>query len=1077
MNDELRPLSFPRLIDWIGRERDGQGTLFGLHRGLCLWSLAGKPYATRRHGRLLEAPLGVAAGPHTQLSQNIVAAWACGARVLELKTVQACDDLAIPRPCIDMADEGYNCEWSQELPIEVSFAQYADAWTAIRLLQREMGVYDAVEPGFAFDASIGYDLAGIRGAKVQRYLDRLANPGPEIAARLAAIGRADDIALPAHLAPSVTLSTMHGCPPTEIERIGRHLIVERGLHTAIKLNPTLLGAHEVRDLIGDTLGYPVEIPDDVFVHDLAFADAVDILRALQDEAARVGVAFGVKLTNTLACRNVRGVLPASEAMVYLSGRALHPLAVRTALRLQEAFDGALDVSFAGGVDADNVARVLACGLSPVTVCSDLLRPGGSLRLRQYLEEMEAVETQPTKTMALDHLRVYSRESAADSAYHHATYPDRSTRTGRKLGAFDCIAAPCAWTCPTGQDVPEYLFHAARGDHGAALAVVLRDNPFPTVTGMVCDHPCEQKCTRVNLDAVVGIRDVKRHLAHSADEPAAPVPAPPTGRRVAVIGGGPAGLACAYTLALAGVAATVYEARDHVGGMISDAIPAFRLRAEDFARDLRRLTAAGVGIRCGETIDAERFALLCRSHDAVFVGVGEQRDRALGIPGEDLPQVIPALRFLAAARHAEPELLHGEIAVIGGGNTAMDAARTAARLPGVTRVHLVYRRTVAEMPAAREELRAVLDERVEIHELLAPEAIVPHDGRLALQCRPMRLGEPDVGGRRRPEAVPGAAVTLICDGVVPAVGQQLDCAFLGQNDLRAAGPDGATALPGVYTGGDAHRGAATLVAAIGDGRRAAAAILKHLGLPPSSTATRAPRDLGLAAWQDRAARRVPRHRPRVRDGARAGDFSLVIGGLSAAETRAEAGRCLDCGDRCDVCVSVCPNRANLAFTTTPVRWDLPRVVRDGDGFTLAPGGVFALAQGPQTCHIADFCNACGNCETFCPTAGAPFKDKPRFAVHPDTYAHDDDIHLLTRGPVGPTIRHRKKSREVSLARRGNTLIYTTPDARLELDPRTLAVQAVTWLTATADEVRLQRAAALTVLLAHLADTPLAIDEEH
>ncbi len=838
MNDALRPLSFPRLIDWIRRERDGQGTLFGIHRDLCRWSLAGQPYARRRHGRLLEAPLGVAAGPHTQLSQNIVAAWACGARVLELKTVQVLDDLAIARPCIDMTDEGYNCEWSQELPIEASFAQYADAWTAIRLLQREMGVYDAAEPGFAFDASVGYDLAGIRGAKVQRYLDRLANPGPEIAARLAAVGAADAIAMPTHLAPSVTLSTMHGCPPDEIERIGRHLIADRGLHTAIKLNPTLLGARAVRELIGETLGYDVEIPDDVFAHDLAFADAIDILRSLQDEAARAGVGFGVKLTNTLACRNLRGVLPASEPMTYLSGRALHPLAVRTALALQEAFGGALEISFAGGVDASNVARVLSCGLSPVTVCSDLLRPGGYLRLRQYLEAMTAVGEQPSKALALDKLRTYSAESAADPAYHRATYPDRSIRTARALGTFDCIAAPCVVTCPTGQDVPEYMHHVAHGDDRAALAVVLRDNPFPTVTGMVCDHPCEQKCTRVNLDAVVGIRDVKRYFAHAADEPPALAPAPATGHRVAVIGGGPAGLACAYTLALAGVAATVYEARDHVGGMVSDAIPAFRLRVEDLARDLRRIEAAGVAIRCGEAIDAARFAALHREHDAVFVGVGEQRDRRLGILGEERPQVIPALRFLAAVRRGEPVDLRGEVAVIGGGNTAMDAARTAARLPGVEHVHLVYRRTVAEMPAAREELRAVQAEGVTIHELLAPEAISMSDGRLGLQCRPMRLGEPDASGRRRPEPMPGATVTLICDGVVPAVGQQLDCTFLGGEELRAAGPDGATSLPGVYAGGDARRGAATLVDAIGDGRRAAAAILRSLGLSPASTAPRA-----------------------------------------------------------------------------------------------------------------------------------------------------------------------------------------------------------------------------------------------
>ncbi len=222
--------------------------------------------------------------------------------------------------------------------------------------------------------------------------------------------------------------------------------------------------------------------------------------------------------------------------------------------------------------------------------------------------------------------------------------------------------------------------------------------------------------------------------------------------------------------------------------------------------------------------------------------------------------------------------------------------------------------------------------------------------------------------------------------------------------------------------------------------------------------------------------MPAHRPRVREEARPGDFSLVIGELTAAEARAEAARCLDCGDRCDVCVSVCPNRANIAYDAMPIRRDLARVTRDGDGFALIADGVFALAQGPQTCHVADFCNACGNCETFCPTAGAPFRDKPRFAVHPDTYTQDDDIHLLTRGAAGPIIRHRRAGREVSLARRDDTLIYTTPEARLTLDADTWKVVAVTWFAPAACEVHLQPAAALAVLLAHLADTPLAIDEE-
>ena len=184
--DDFHPLGFERLLGVIRAERARTRTIFGLHEDLCLFSLAGRPLAVRRDGQRLEAPIGVAAGPHTQLSQNIVAAWLCGARWLELKTVQRRDRLEVARPCIDMTDEGYNCEWSQELPLEVSFAQYADAWAAIRLLQREAGVEAADEPGFALDLSVGYDLEGIRSAPMQRFLDRTAQARGEIEARFAA---------------------------------------------------------------------------------------------------------------------------------------------------------------------------------------------------------------------------------------------------------------------------------------------------------------------------------------------------------------------------------------------------------------------------------------------------------------------------------------------------------------------------------------------------------------------------------------------------------------------------------------------------------------------------------------------------------------------------------------------------------------------------------------------------------------------------------------------------------------------------------------------------------------------------
>ncbi len=303
--DDLHPLGLVRLLRLLQTERARSSTLLGLHEDLAVFTPA-DPRLVLTHGyRLLETPIGVAAGPHTQLSQNLVAAWLCGARWLELKTVQVLDELEVAKPCIDMTDAGFNCEWSQELTLDASFGEYADAWCAIRILQHQAGVYDPDEPGFACDLSVGYDLAGITGATMQRFLDRAADARGDIEARLAAARAvypaAGGIVAPAALAGSVTLSTMHGCPPAEIERIARFLLAERNLDVAVKLNPTLLGRGALRELLHGRLGWEVQVPDSAFDRDPDFATVVDIVRSLRGEAQRAGRRFGVKLANTLPC--------------------------------------------------------------------------------------------------------------------------------------------------------------------------------------------------------------------------------------------------------------------------------------------------------------------------------------------------------------------------------------------------------------------------------------------------------------------------------------------------------------------------------------------------------------------------------------------------------------------------------------------------------------------------------------------------------------------------------------------------------------------------------------------------------
>ncbi len=1073
--DDLHPVGLVRLLQMLRSERDLRGTMLGIHRDLALVT-ADPRLALERDGVRLQTPLGVAAGPHTQLSQNLVASWLCGARWLELKTVQVLDELDIARPCIDMTDAGFNCEWSQELKLDQSWGEYADGWAAIRILQHEAGVYDPAAPGFAFDLSVGYDLAGIRSGAMQRFLDRAADCRADLQARLAAAAAvypgALEIEAPDSLAASVTLSTMHGCPPEEIERIALFLLEERGLNTSVKLNPTMIGPEALRELLNGRLGWDLEVGDSAFTRDPDFATVVDIVLSLQTAADKAGRRFGVKLTNTLPVNNPGHVLPAAEASRYLSGRALHPLAVAAAARLQEACGGGLDVSFAGGADAVNVPELLHCGLRPVTLCSDLLRPGGYLRLRTCVENL--VDTMDQAGAAdldafaggaaerLASLRGYADATARDPRYRQDHYHERSIRSGRRLGAFDCIAAPCVAACPTVQDIPGYMHHAARGDFAAGLAAVRADNPLPVTAGMVCDHPCQHKCTRQNTDESLRIRDIKRFLTFHGGEGAAAAAPAAGSRRVAVIGAGPAGLGCARVLALAGVQAEIFEARGRAGGMVTDVIPRFRLADEHFDDDLARIEALGVQVHYGRPIDQAAFARLRREFDAVFVAVGAQADRPLGVPGEDLDGVEPALSFLARARSAPADDLPGVTVVIGGGNSAMDAARTALRLTGDgSRVHIVYRRTEGQMPAEPEEIRAVRAEGVTIHELRAPIAVEQRSGRLALVCDEMTLGEPDASGRARPVPIAGRQETFLADRIIPAVGQRIVCDFVDDELAAAARDDAARGLGGVWLGGDLRTGPANLVEAMGDGRRAAEAILASFDLPsPLAPAPRAPMD--EAHRQALSARWLPARHPDERLPRGRGDFDLVIADLDPADAQAEAARCLECDLVCDVCVAVCPNRANISWEAPPRRLPLVTVVPEGGGFRTVPDGEFVVAQERQTAHVADFCNHCGNCTTFCPTSGQPFLDKPRFALANESWERENDIHRLERTDGGLRLVRRSGGREQSLLKADGAYTWTADGAVITLDAVTFAVKEAD-LPGGAASVSLREAAEMAVLL--------------
>ena len=532
MSDRFHKIGIEKLLKWI-LEEEKQGRILGIYKELFFNPGKNDPFKMNRYGKQLETPIGVAAGPHSQLAHNIIASWLCGARYIELKTVQTLDEIEVTKPCIDMEDEGYNCEWSQELKVQESFDEYLNAWIIIHLLKHKFG-WTSNDDGFIFNLSVGYDYKGILKPNVQWFFDKMENCKTELENKLEKICKLypeiKDLSIPYQISDNITLSTMHGCPPAEIEKICSYLIKERKLHTAVKLNPTLLGTEKLRWILNDKLSYKTTIPDETFDHDLQYPDAIRIIKSLSKEAEESGVQFGLKLTNTLESLNSTKWLPSKEKMVYTSGRALHPITINLAEKLQDEFNGNLDISFSAGVDAFNVTNTLSCNLRPITVCSDLLKPGGYLRLTQYVEEIEkefsvleahSIEefilkksggSKKLNDAGLKNLKVYAASVSENKTYHKSNFPYENIKTKRKLTEYDCIHAPCVESCAVEQNVPEYMFHTAKGNFEEAYKVILADNPLPNMTGNVCDHLCQTKCTRINYDSPLLIREIKRFIS-------------------------------------------------------------------------------------------------------------------------------------------------------------------------------------------------------------------------------------------------------------------------------------------------------------------------------------------------------------------------------------------------------------------------------------------------------------------------------------------------------------------------------------------------------------------------------------
>ncbi|BDH45542.1 putative selenate reductase subunit YgfK [Salmonella enterica subsp. enterica serovar Choleraesuis] len=1002
MADIMRPVPFRELLLRICAEYEESRSIFGIPESEFCQRDPERQISL--FGETCDTPVGPAAGPHTQLAPNIIAAWLCGGSFIELKTVQILDRLELDKPCIDASDEAFNTEWSTEFTLSKAWDEYLKAWFTLSLLETLLAPrHDNQGKSFIFNMSVGYDLKGITQPPMQKFIDETmdASRNPkfeqyrrELAAFIrdsswSLLKKAPRLALeglPETISPrmvrSVTLSTMHGCPPDEIESICHYMLTQKQLHTYVKLNPTLLGFDRVREILdGNGFDY-VGLDKAAFDKDLQPQQALSMLERLVTVGRELQLTFGVKLTNTLGTRNHKHRLPGEE--MYMSGRALYPLAINVAAFLSRHFAGQLPISYSGGASQFNIRDLFAAGIRPITMATDLLKPGGYLRLKACADLLKNSEEWSRSTINVPLLENLAQD-ALKAKWAQKSWKSRDEiDTGAPLPLTDCYVAPCVTACAIHQDIPEYLRLAGEGRYADALTVIYRRNALPGITGHICDHQCQSNCTRLDYEQALDIRKIKKIVHEKGWESYRQRWHKPAGsgdrHPVAVIGAGPAGLSAGYFLARAGHPVTLFEREANAGGVVRNIVPRFRIPAELIEKDINFVADHGVKFSYSAPADLTIEKLQAQGFKYICIGIGATASNGFSVPGDN-PNVYRSFEFLSEF-NAGLATLSGNIAVVGGGNTAMDCARAALRLPNVTSVTVLYRRDRQAMPAWPEEIADAERDGVSLRFMVSPEHYAV-DG--SLQLRLMKPGSPDASGRPRPEPS-DKTETCHFDAIIAATGERPDNQALARLGLTAdasgkvmTNPDTLeTSQPGVFLIGDVQSGPASIVAAIGGARKASDAILSRENISGHAT----------PAW------RLNTNPQTIT--ARKGLIAVqAVDSHDALDAFAhqEGQRCLSCNYVCAKCVDVCPNRANVALAVP--------------GYTSRH----------QILHLDAFCNECGNCAQFCPWQGKPYTDKVTvFSLSADFEASSNPGFLLDKEHARLRLNNREWRLKLDASRR-------------------------------------------------------------
>jgi NADPH-dependent glutamate synthase beta subunit-like oxidoreductase/dihydroorotate dehydrogenase len=626
-----------------------------------------------------------------------------------------------------------------------------------------------------------------------------------------------------------------------------------------------------------------------------------------------------------------------------SGAWLKPLALRDTYEIRKVNGAEAKIMATGGVrNYRDAVEMFMCGADIIGICSETLISGyGFIRglisdLKNFMDDHGYKTTSEMRDLIVPHVK---------------TAPELTLFEGYAQIAKPALAAPCKAACPHHVPAQAYIRKVAAGDFRSAYDLIMSKNPLQSVCGWVCNHPCETECTRAEIGEAIPIMAIKRFVVEYGQRSGWKPDIRINGNRnekVAVIGSGPAGLSCAFSLATAGYKVRVFEKENYIGGMLRFGLPRFRMNHDILDHEIESLKSIGIEFDCGKKFgrDLSVKSLLSNGYSAVFLAIGAHADRTLNIPGEESEGVIPALRFLKDVFDGKKNSIGKRVVVIGGGFTAVDAARTARRL-GAEEVFIAYRRTKDEMPATPEEISEAEEEGIKVMYLVAPKEIISEDGHVrGIKLVNQVLGAKDQSDRRKPEEVSDAEFILPCHTIIPAIGQKPDKNSVNgintdkQGMVIADPATGATGIVGVFAGGDVNN-VDSVISAISAGKKAACSIDRFIA---GAEAVLEYEPEYPVVSKEMVLKRSGYFRDTGKpdlytaSGAeRVSNFSTYVRTLSEQEARSEAGRCLNCGcgEGCGLCAKICSEFA--ISTVSPDIWhiDEKECVACGMCYNLCP----------------------------------------------------------------------------------------------------------------------------------------------